>query len=306
MSAEPQNTLIANAKLHWKHFDQYFADAALFAYDAFKAIGETAGGSNPARRFTRIAVIQSALALESAANCCLDVLGLQKRTLQDYEKLQTLAKFELFLQHVRPRTRLDREHALVKPIRNLISCRNTYVHSKVQVENATNSKLALKFWKPLGLPQNSMYWQPLHAVKTFTVLSDFLNFYFFNLLGFPYEGHEGRSAAAQILSSSVEAVRGENLPGDVETGTVRGNAWSVATRTAREWDLDFAFLGVYTSGPGNEQTFPERQWGDYSHCEVDKLKFPMQPIVYGVPDGLGVILVGKDLPGPAKSITAGN
>jgi hypothetical protein len=306
MSAASQNTLIANAKLHWKHFDQYFADAAFFTYDAFKAIGENAGGSNQAGRFTRVAIIQSALALESAANCCLDVLRLQKRALQDFEKLQTLAKFELFLQHVRPRTRLDREHALVKPIQNLISCRNTYVHSKVQVENATNSKLELKFWNPLGLPQNSMYWQPLHAVKIFTVLSDFLNFYFFNLLGFPYEGHQGRSMAAQILSSSVQAVKGENLPGDVGAGTVRGSAWHEAGTAARAWDLDFAFLGVYTSGTGNEQTFPKRQWGDYSHCEVDKLKFPIQPVVYNVPDGFGVILVGKDLPRPAKSSTAGN
>jgi hypothetical protein len=151
-----------------------------------------------------------------------------------------------------------------------------------------------KFWNPLGLPQNSVYWQPLHAVKTFTVLSDFLNFYFFELLGYPYEGHEGRSLAVHILSSTVEAVKGETLPGNVESGTVRGEAWIQANKAAREWDLEFAFLGVYATGAGNKQIFPKRKWGDYSHCQVEKLPMPMQPIWYNVPSGLGIILVGKD------------
>jgi|ERR1039457_1203598 hypothetical protein len=296
MSAEPTNSLIANATLHWKLFNQYFQDAVSFTYDAFKTVGE-AGKSRDQGRFTRAGILQSALALESAANCCLDVLRLQKRALEDFEKLQTLAKFDLFLKHVKPGTHLDREHPLVKPIQNLISCRNTYVHSKVRVENARRSKLELKWWNPLGLPQNSMYWQPLHAVKTFTVLSDFLNFYFFNLLGYPYEGHEGRSIAAQILSSSVEAIEGERLPGNVQSGAVRGDAWSQTTKPAREWDLEFAFLGVYTLGTGNKQILPKRQWGDYSHCEVEKLEFPMKPVVYSVPEGLGIFLVGKDIPG---------
>jgi hypothetical protein len=125
------------------------------------------------------------------------------------------------------------------------------------------------------------------------VLSDFLNFYFFDLLGFPYQGHKGRSVAVHILSSAVKAIEGETLPGSVESACVRGKAWFQTSKAAREWDLEFAFLGVYTTGAGNKQIFPKRQLGDYLHCRVEQLKIPMQPIAYNVPRGIGLILVGE-------------
>jgi hypothetical protein len=287
-------TLIASATLHWKHFDQYFSDAACFSYDATKIKPQKRDEFGRQERYTRAGIVHSALALESAANCCLDALKLAKGALEDFEKLPTLAKFDLFLRHAVPGMGLDRQHLLVKPIQNLISCRNSYVHSKVRVETAIKSKLKPAVWAPLGLPKNSVYWQPLHAVKTFTVLSDFLNFYFFELLGYPYEGHEGRSVAVQILSSAVKAIEGEKLPGSVESACVKGAAWYQAHRAAGEWDLEFTFLGVYTTGAGNKQIFPKRSLGDYSHCRVEELKIPMQPIAYDVPSGIGLILVGEE------------
>ncbi len=44
-----------------------------------------------------------------------------------------------------------------------------------------------QMWDPLGLPHNPAYWQSLHAVKCFTVTSDFLNFCFSSYVVFPSE-----------------------------------------------------------------------------------------------------------------------
>jgi hypothetical protein len=150
----PSN-LIASATLHWKYFGQYFSDAACFSYDASKPSPQKREETDRQKRYTRAGIIHSALALESAANCCLDALRLSKGALDEFERLPTLAKFDLFLHHVKPRAALDRQHRLVKPVQNLISCRNTYVHSKVRVETIEKSKVKPAVWAPLGLPKNS-------------------------------------------------------------------------------------------------------------------------------------------------------
>lgn len=288
------NTVIGSGFLHWKHFNQYFSDAACFAHDAHVLEVKTRDDQEAQKRFTKSSIISSALALESAANCCLDVLGLDKSTSEEYEKLQTLGKFDVFLSHVHPRKHLDREHDLIRPIRNLISCRNNYVHSKVMVEQIIESQAEASFWQPLGLPHNPVYWHPLHSVKTFTVLSDFLNYFFFEAVGYLYEGTQGRAIAATILSSAIVAQEGKKLPGDVEVGPVQSEASFLTHKASHAWDLEFAFLGGYTtSGTDNKQVFPKRKWGDYSHCKVEDLTIPWQPVWYSVPTGLGIIMVGN-------------
>lgn len=287
-------SLSPSASVHWKHFNQYFADAACFALDAHKLESKSRNDQETQKRFTRSSVISSALALESAANCCLDVMRLDKATMAEYEKLQTLGKFDVFLSHVRPRKHLDREHKLVRPVRNLISCRNEYVHSKVMLEKVTNGQVEAAFWMPLGLPHNPAFWHPLHAIKTFTVLSDFLNYFFFEAVGYPYEGTQGRGITASILSSAVAAIEGHKLQDGVEFASVRAEEIFVTHDAAREWDLEFAFLGGYTtSGPDNKQIYPKRKWGDYSHCNVEELTIPWRPIWYNVPTGIGIIMVGN-------------
>ncbi|HEY5813784.1 MAG TPA: hypothetical protein VIT23_14150 [Terrimicrobiaceae bacterium] len=161
-------------------------------------------------------------------------------------------------------------------------------------EKIVDSEAQARFWRPLGLPHNPAYWDSLHAVKTFAVLSDFLNYFFFEAVGYPYEGTQGRAIAATVPSSSIVAPpEGKKLPGDAETGPVQGETAYLTHKASREWDLEFAFLGYTTSGIDNKQIFPKRKWGDYSHCKVEDLTIPWQPVWYSVPTGLGIIMVGN-------------
>ncbi len=287
----PSKSVSRNVIVHWKFFNQYFADAANFTYAAYKLEAKTGWDQFQRKRDARAGILYCTLALESVANCCLDVLQLQKGTFAEFDKLPTLGKFEVFLLYVNPKGMLDRENALVRPVRNLISCRNSYVHSKVLLEETLQGSVAGNIWQPLGLPFNSSYWQPLHAVKAFTVLSDFLNYFFFKVCGYPYEGLQGRSLVTQILSSGIAAPQGDNLPGDVPFSSVRENAWIISNDIERELDLEFAFLGIHTS-TGDKQIYPKRKWGDYSHCKVEELEIPSQHFAYHIPKGFGVLTVG--------------
>jgi hypothetical protein len=291
MSAQ---SMKVDAVLHWKHFRRYFSDAAFFAYDASAMQINDGKDQQRQKAYTRSAIVFSALALESAANCCLDFLGLQKGAFEDFEKLQTLSKFDLFLRDGQRKDALDREHKLVHPIRNLISCRNAIVHSKVQTDRVKEGRVEPQIWEPLGLPHNPEYWQPVHAIKCFTVMSDFLNYFFFEACRVPLEGRKGRSWVAQILGSVVAQDGEKRLPGDVKYGPVQDNSMVLWKDAARAWDLEFAFFGTYTtSGTDNRQVYPKRKWGDYSHCRVGDLAIPWQPVCYLVPRGLGIIMVGK-------------
>jgi hypothetical protein len=163
----------------------------------------------------------------------------------------------------------------------------------VQTDRVKEGRVEPKIWEPLGLPHNPEYWQPLHAVKCVTVVSDFLNYFFFELCGVPIEGNRGRWWVAQLLGSVVAQDGTEPLPGGVPYGPVQDDNSGFCFDAARAWDLEFAFLGTYTTGPDNRQIFPKRKWGDYSHCRVEELTIPWRPIWYSVPEGLWIIMVGK-------------
>jgi hypothetical protein len=282
-------------KIHRKHFLDYFVDSAFFASDATEVVIGNQGDQERQKRFTRSAILNSALCVEAAANCCLNFLQLQRPSHDDYEQLKTLAKFDLFLHYVKPTGILDREHKLVRPIRNLLSCRNEYVHSKVVVDNMEANRHISKMWEPLGLPHNSGLWQPIHSVKVFTVMSDFLNHFFFELCGLPYEGHKGRGFVADILNSGISSNEDAKLAGGIRYSSLQNNSTLSTTFIGSKWDLDFAFLGIYSTGSGNTQTFPKRKLGDYSHCDLTSVQIPPQIVTYRTPDGFsfGILNVEK-------------
>jgi hypothetical protein len=281
-----------NASIHRKCFNAYFIDAASFTHDALTIEGRGIGAEAKRLRHARSAILYSSLALESAANCCLDVLKLQKKSFEELEKLKTLSKFEMFLQHVRPRCHIKRDDPLVQPIENLISCRDQYVHSKVFKEPIVEGVPQMTMWQPLGLPKNQDYWQPLHALKVFTVTSDFLNYFFFNLCGFPYEGGKGRAIAASILTSSIYPKAPDKLPDDVPSASIKENYRWLILDYEKIWDLEFAFFGFGSTGPDNKPIYPKRKWGDYSHCDLSKIEVPVQPITFDIPSGIGIFFFG--------------
>lgn len=281
-----------NASIHRKSFNAYFIDAASFTHDAITVEGRDLKTEAKRVRYARSAILYSALALESAANCCLDVLKLQNKSNEEFERLKTLAKFEMFLWFIRPRALINRDDPLVRPVENLIACRDQYVHSKVFKEPINKGEPQMTIWQPLGLPKNQDYWLPIHALKVFTVTSDFLNYFFFSLCGFPYQGWKGRSTVASILTSSIIPKAPDKLPDDMPSASIRENFHWLVLDFEKLWDLEFAFFGFGTSGPDDTPQYPKRKWGDYSHCDISKIEMPIQPISFRTPTGIGLMFCG--------------
>lgn len=281
-------------KIHRRYFISYFADACRYvaaADDSEKEV-KTRGDQENRAMYVRSAILHCALALEAAANACLDFLDLQKGAHEDFDKLQTLGKFDVFLSHIAPGKRIDREHNLVRPIRNLISCRNTYVHSKVLTEEVNGQQIVLKTWEPLGLPKNQSHWQPIHAVKVFTVTADFLNYFFFELCPFRYDNPQHRGNVASILGSVVFREDGEELCDGVRAAPLRDEeVWSVST-VERKYDIQCGFTGMYSSNQ-HGPVLPKRKWGDYSHCDTSTVGIPFRPVVCNVPSGFLILMTGS-------------
>lgn len=281
-------------KIHRRFFISYFADACRYvgaADDTEKEV-KTRGDQENRAMYVRSAILHCALALEAAANACLDVLDLQKGAHEDYDKLQTLGKFDVFLSHIAHGKRMDREHNLVRPIRNLISCRNTYVHSKVLTEEVNGQQIVLKTWDPLGLPKNQSHWQPIHAVKVFTVTADFLNYFFFELCPFKYDNPQHRGNVASILGSVLFREDGGELCDGVQAAPIRDEeVWSVSN-VERKYDIQCGFTGMYSSNQ-HGPVLPKRKWGDYSHCDTSTVGVLFRPVVCNVPSGLMILMTGS-------------
>lgn len=280
-------------KIHRRFFLTYFADACRFVRDADASETEikTRHDQDNRAMYVRSAIIHCSLALEAAANACLDVLSLHKGAHEDFDKLQTLGKFDLFLAKFAPGKHLDREHDLVRPVRNLIACRNTYVHSKVLTEEVEGQQIILKTWEPLGLPKNQSHWQPVHAVKVLTVTSDFLNHLFFDVCPFQYGNPEHRGIVASILGSVIFPEDGTKLYEDLDVAPIREDEGLMISDVQNKYDLQFGFTGVYVSDQ-NGIVLPKRKWGDYSHCDTSIVGIPLRPVVYNTPKGLGLLLAG--------------
>jgi hypothetical protein len=118
-----------------------------------------------------------------------------------------------------------------------------------------------------------MYWQPLHAVKVLTVTSDFLNYFFFGMIPCDYSNPLHRGNIATLLGSVIAAEQGNTLQDGLAAAPIRDNEPLMISKIGDKFDLQFGFTGVYVTGPGNKILLPKRKWGDYSHCDVDKLEF---------------------------------
>lgn len=77
---------------------------------------------------SRYAFLMAANSLEAAANALLIGLDLPQTLFDDLEKLPTLLKFEIACMGVGKR--LDRGHHLYGRIKDVIKCRNEFVHPK--------------------------------------------------------------------------------------------------------------------------------------------------------------------------------
>lgn len=160
--------MLQEGTIYRAHFFDFFCDAGSLAIEASIE-------KKPHTSDTRIraSILNAMLSVEAAANCCLHALDFEQPFYSDMERLSTLAKFALFHKYRTQGPKFDRGHQLVQPVKNIIDCRNEYVHSKIVKQIWEKGAHRIKVRNPLGLPHSSIFWQPIHTVKVFTVVSDF-------------------------------------------------------------------------------------------------------------------------------------
>lgn len=79
-------------------------------------------------RLSRYGFLLSSMALESGANALIKNISSTKSMYEDYEKLPTLLKYELFCMfHGKE---IDRGNTKYQNVKNIINCRNEFVHPK--------------------------------------------------------------------------------------------------------------------------------------------------------------------------------
>ncbi len=154
-------------KLHRKsvyvsHVDQLIFDSFLAMLAARDSIDETNG-----RREARSSILHAALAIEHLANNCVKAIDLSKRLFDAVEQMGTVDKLEFFFREKRNGEKFDRGSKIIQTVSELISLRNSYVHSKVH-------EMKEGQWQTLGISKASNKWAGDEAERVFRALMVFL------------------------------------------------------------------------------------------------------------------------------------
>ncbi len=175
-------------------------DAVFFLEEALESRAQDSDNSNIKYRkllresaFTRTSVLNSALLLESAANCCIATLDISKALLSDIDKLRVINKFEYYLEHVNNDKKIDRGLSITQQVTELVSIRNSIVHPKpyksewVKIEDKTKI-VDLGETQFLKLPNSFWMCKSHHAEIALKASLNFLSYYFCDLC--QYREHE--------------------------------------------------------------------------------------------------------------------
>lgn len=79
-------------------------------------------------RLSRYGFLLSSMALESGANALIKNISSTNSIYEDYEKLPTLLKYEIFCMY--HGKEIDRGNTKYQNVKNIINCRNEFVHPK--------------------------------------------------------------------------------------------------------------------------------------------------------------------------------
>jgi hypothetical protein len=245
-----------------KSFFELFSDAVWFAYTSERMERAKEGTAQQRHRFVRSAILNSSLAIECAANCCLEDARVGKELRADLERMRTLAKFDLFLMSRARHSRLDRQSALVRPIEELIELRNAYVHPRVRHERPSAKPVTPEqAWKHLGIPRNPTLWNASHSRCVVICVSDFLNHFFFKVCRFNANKPQERSDVSHILRTTSRWSRRSSIL--VYSKVHHEKAESELAQAMRKWDLDFGFLGFYWRDNNGRLVRPKRKLGEH-------------------------------------------
>lgn len=193
-------------------------------------------------RHARASISASMLLIECAANCFLRSLDLPSKLTDELDKLQPLAKVDVFLNWSNAEM-LDRGKVEVQKVTEIIRARNDFVHTKEtkiptelqdfeEVAELWKVPMTLtsKQWVALGVPKNSMFWSSNDAFSVLEAVTNFLRYVCCELLKL------GPDDASIILASHIEVnnVRIQALYEEFKTELTE----------AKTAGIDLSFLGI--------------------------------------------------------------
>ena len=218
-----------------KRFLDLLFDAVRFAEladDEQKASPD--GPTEKEEMLARAAVIHACLMLECAANCCLDAMRVSKRLEEEVERLNPIAKFELYVAIMVAGKRFDRGSRPVQEAAELQDIRNDYVHPKVvtmQMQDIAPDAKEVDFGAThhLKIPNDQEEWDYSVAIRALKAACGFVDYFFLELCRYD------QNTTLEILISSRRA----------EFPTKGG--YSVVLepfrRARAEWKIPMRFLG---------------------------------------------------------------
>ena len=139
----------------------------------------------------RYSFLLAANSLEAAANAMLLNLDTTKSLYDDLEKLPTLLKFEFVC--MSQGKRLDRGNELYAKIKEVVRCRNEFVHPKPKKSSfqLTRDKKDIEIkvcrTKSRQYPQYFSIFEPKHAIMAIGDILSFLSWITFDVCGFSIE-----------------------------------------------------------------------------------------------------------------------
>jgi len=221
--------------LFWvdKGFWELFWDSVWFARHISKKRKSLSAETES--RFARAVIINAALCLECAANCCLDELA--GKFSDDADKLPPLSKLDVYLLF-RGKKPLNRGDKYVQPMAELIDLRNQHAHPKVHKRKASFHNSTLPYYmienttkvkQCLGVCNDASMWDSQAATRVLQALGDFLTLYFLEACG------HNPQEVVQLLTS------GPQLP---VTLLPRGMWTPEELRAFADLKINLRFIGI--------------------------------------------------------------
>lgn len=139
----------------------------------------------------RYAFLLAANALEAAANALLLGLGTSKALYSDLEKLPTFLKFEVVC--ISLGKKLDRGNDLYAKIREVVKCRNEFVHPKPRraagclTSDKTDVEIIVSKTKSREYPTYFSIFEPKHSQQAVGDILSFLAWVVFDVCGYNVE-----------------------------------------------------------------------------------------------------------------------
>lgn len=162
----------------------------------------------------RYAFLLAANALEAAANALLLGLGTSRSLYEDFEKLQTLLKFEVVcLAHGK---KLDRGNDLYARVKDVVKCRNEFVHPKPRkatgklTPDGRDVEINIAKTKARCYPTALSLFEPRHALEAIGDILAFVSWIVFDVCEYDTQdgsmrlGHGSRISSGDVILLAEE------------------------------------------------------------------------------------------------------